>query len=260
MNESSHPDRDTVGRFSGLAAVYDNHRPDYPPAAIDFIVLSCNLETGRTLVDIGCGTGISSRQFAQRGLAVIGVEPNGEMRQTAITMGGPVDYREGRADNTGLPNESADGVLAAQAFHWFANDATLTEFRRVLKPGRWVALMWNEPEQADAFSAGYSDLLTRFSPDRELAQLWQSRTGEHLLQSPVFEQASRTEFAHQQSLTAEQLLGRAASVSFGPREPEARRQLGAELRTLHSTFAVKGAAVMRYRTSVYLARKPLVPS
>src|SRR5262245_47247900 len=171
MNQSM--GNDTITRFSGLAAVYDCHRPDYPRAAIDFVLDRCNLTAGMTLVDIGCGTGISSRQFAQRGLAVIGIEPNADMRQAAVAMGGAIEYRDGRADATGLPNELADAVMAAQAFHWFANDAALTEFLRILKGGCWLALMWNEPDQADAFTEGYSELLQAYSPNRELATLWQ---------------------------------------------------------------------------------------
>src|SRR5262245_13620718 len=76
---SSHP----AGRFTGLAEVYAAGRPDYPEAAVEFIVAHCGLTANSLLVDVGCGTGISSRQFAARGLRVVGVEPNDDMRRRA---------------------------------------------------------------------------------------------------------------------------------------------------------------------------------
>src|SRR5262245_1886611 len=128
-----------TGRFTGLADVYARCRPDYPDEALDFLIRHCGLGAGAVVVDVGSGTGISSRQLARRGLRVIGVEPNDEMRSRAAAEpapeGGPAPtYHEGRAEATGLPDGCADAVLAAQAFHWFEPDPTLAEFRRILKP------------------------------------------------------------------------------------------------------------------------------
>jgi SAM-dependent methyltransferase len=253
-------ERDTIGRFSELANLYDNHRPDYPPAAVDSVMNFANLQPGMRLVDVGCGTGISSRQFAQRALEVIGIEPNIQMRQFAEALGGPVTYREGRADATGLPNSFVDAVLAAQSFHWFPNEPALREFSRILKPGGCVALLWNDRDDADQFTAGYSALMRIHSPDRELSELRQSETGEELLRSAHFEQAARFEFPHHQFLTIEQFVGRAYSVSFAPREEHAKRQFESDLHFLHGRFADDGTVAMRYRTVLYVARKPLVPS
>src|SRR5207253_2470333 len=94
-----------------------------PDDALDFIVERCGLDGTTTLVDVGCGTGISSRLFAARGIPVIGVDPNDEMRgraEAAAVPAGPRPvYRAGRAEATGLPDGAAAAVLAAQAFHWF---------------------------------------------------------------------------------------------------------------------------------------------
>src|SRR5207237_342989 len=74
-----------TGRFTGLAANYAKYRPSYPAAALDFIEAHCELGPRSLLVDVGCGTGISSRLFAERGIPIIGVDPNDEMRQQAKT-------------------------------------------------------------------------------------------------------------------------------------------------------------------------------
>ena len=67
-------------RFTGLSDIYAKYRPGYPVEALDFICSRCGLRDDSVLVDVGCGTGISSRQFAARGYQVIGIEPNAEMR------------------------------------------------------------------------------------------------------------------------------------------------------------------------------------
>ena len=55
-------------------------RPSYPAHADRFHHgLGAGWE-GSMLIDVGCGTGIASRLFAARGVKVIGIEPNTEMR------------------------------------------------------------------------------------------------------------------------------------------------------------------------------------
>src|SRR5438445_541620 len=72
-----------TGRFSGLADLYARHRPGYPEEALDLIGRYCRLGGDGLLVDVGCGTGIASRLFAARGVPVLGIEPNDEMRSRA---------------------------------------------------------------------------------------------------------------------------------------------------------------------------------
>src|SRR5262245_9977093 len=121
---SSLSTHDPTGRFTGLADIYAKCRPDYPPQAVAYILAVSRLGPASVLVDVGCGTGISSRQFAARGISVIGIEPNDDMRGQAEKAECSGDlpaprYQAGRAEDTGLPDACAGLVLAAQAFHWF---------------------------------------------------------------------------------------------------------------------------------------------
>lgn len=163
-------------------------------------------------------------------------------------------YREGLANATGLANQCADAVLAAQAFHWFANEETLREFRRLLRPAGWVALMWNERDEKDPFTGEYGRLI-RALPDAERIEGPRAYVGEILLQSPLFQEGRKIEVANMQELTEEGLLGRSFSMSYVPREAKAAESFAGSLRDLFARHEQGGQVVVRYVTSVYLARR-----
>jgi SAM-dependent methyltransferase len=248
-----------TGRFSGLADLYARHRPGYPDAAINRIVARCGLGPTSRLVDVGCGTGISTRLFAARGIPVVGIEPNAEMRaraeaEAALPGGVVPQYRDGRGEATGLASGEADAVLAAQAFHWFDAAVALREFHRVLKPGGWVALMWNERDESDPGTAAYGAVV-RTGPDAAAVEGPRGKAGEALLATALFEDAERVAFRYEQPLDEEGLLGRAFSASYAPREPAAAAAFAAALRRVFADHQRGGRVALHYVTSVYLGRR-----
>jgi SAM-dependent methyltransferase len=122
-------------RFSGFADLYDAHRPS-PPARLGPLLATYAGAEHPDVVDLGSGTGLSSRWAASWAASVIGVEPNPDMRAQAEARGGsPVTYRAGTAQASGLPDACADVVLAVQALHWMEPEATFAEVARLLRPG-----------------------------------------------------------------------------------------------------------------------------
>ncbi len=248
-----------TGRFTDLADRYQQYRPGYPAAAIDLILIRCGLGPDSLLADVGCGTGISSRLVAARGIPVIGIEPNAAMRARAEQVpaepqAAPVEYRDGQAEATGLPDASVSAVLAAQSFHWFDAERALREFHRILRPGGWVALMWYERDENDPFTAAYGDLLRRHSEARTF-EAGRLQAGAAMLQCPLYEERGRYDVACEQVLDEAGLIGRAFSVSYVPREGPVAQALEAGLRQLFREGNQQGQIVMRYQTSVYLGRK-----
>jgi SAM-dependent methyltransferase len=246
-------------RFSGLEDLYAQYRPTYPAEAIDFIIQRCGLDATTTLVDVGCGTGISTRLFAARGIPVIGVDPNDAMRSKAecspAPAGGPPPaFRKGTGEATGLPDGCAAAVVAAQAFHWLNTEGALREFCRILKPGGHAVLMWNERDEADPFTAAYGAAV-RATPGAAAVEGPRARAGEALLQSPLFAEASLTNFVNVQEVDEEGLIGRAFSASYAPREPATVAAFTAALRKVFADYQRDGRAALRYATSVYLGRR-----
>jgi ubiquinone/menaquinone biosynthesis C-methylase UbiE len=80
----------------------------------------------------------------KNGNRVFGVEPNEDMRRIAeANLAKYKNFRSisGSAESTTLENGSVDFIIAAQSFHWFNQELTRTEFRRILRKRGWVVLI-----------------------------------------------------------------------------------------------------------------------
>jgi SAM-dependent methyltransferase len=132
---------ETSDIWTGLASSYDQARPTPPPALLDLLTQLIGMPHPALVVDVGSGTGLSTAIWGGRAERVIGIEPNADMRNVAFhnVEGHPhaaqIEYREGVAHRTGLPDACADIVTAAQAFHWMEPTSTLAEIARILRPG-----------------------------------------------------------------------------------------------------------------------------
>jgi SAM-dependent methyltransferase len=201
--------------------------------------------------DIGAGTGISSRLLAERGVRVLAIEPNASMREAALPHPS-VEFRDGTAEATNLPDASVALVTCFQAFHWFDPTPTLQEFHRILKPTGRLAVVWNDRHPEDEFTQSYTRLVKIASNNHPAESRLVSV--DPLLSSPLFPDVRCHTFTYRQELDLDGLIGRAKSVSYIPREGEAQQQLFTALEELYNrTCNENGLVYMTYCTSVYLA-------
>ena len=121
----------------GFPERYDRCRPRPPTALLELLPPLAGAERLRLVVDVGSGTGLSTRFWAERADEVVGVEPQEAMRRYAeqLTDAPNVRYVGGSADATGLASGSADLVTAAQSLHWMEPEPTFAEIARILRPG-----------------------------------------------------------------------------------------------------------------------------
>ncbi len=123
-------------RFTGFAAVYDHARPSPPAILADLLRNIAQTDFPDQVVDLGCGTGLSTRYWIGRAKSVIGIEPTDSMRDQAESQGGEnVSYRKAFSDATGLAENSTDIVTCAQSLHWMNPSTTFHEAARILRPG-----------------------------------------------------------------------------------------------------------------------------
>ena len=246
---------DPTGRFTARADAYARHRPDYPANAIDAIVAGLGCAPEPIAADLGAGTGISSRQLAERGIFVYAVEPNEEMR-LRIPAHPRIAPLDASAESLPLEDGSLALVTAFQAFHWFDPSRALPEIARVLRPGGRIALVWNERDDArDRFTAKWRALARTASGDHAAeSRMDHSRA---LFECGRFANARRLSFQHEQQLDWDGVIGRLASTSYIPSSGTAWEELLAGMRALYDEFRdERGIVRLQYETRVYLAEKP----
>src|SRR5512145_229544 len=124
-----------LDRFSGIAGIYNQSRPGLPPAFVDLLIQLAGETKPALVVDLGCGTGLSTRIWAGRAQQIIGIEPNQDMRQEAErqTSDDAIRYQDGISSQTGLEDGSADIVTISQALHWMEPAPTFAEVARILR-------------------------------------------------------------------------------------------------------------------------------
>jgi SAM-dependent methyltransferase len=149
--------------FDQEAEAYDLYRPTYPDAAIDELLGP--VPAGLDVLDVGCGTGIASRQMAQRGAKVLGVEL--APRMAAIARGHGVEVEIAAFEGWEVAGRTFHRVASAQAWHWLDLPIATAKAASVLRPGGRLCLIWNAgcppDELADALEEVYARVVPRGS-------------------------------------------------------------------------------------------------
>ena len=250
-------DVDNTHRFSGKAEVYARFRPGYPVAILQHLQVHRGFSPRSVVADVGAGTGKLTEIFLRNGNAVFAVEPNGDMREEAertFSSDPRVHSVDGTAEATRLATASVDLIAAGQAFHWFDPDRSKVEFRRILRPGGWVVLAWNERLVEGKFLADYEALLHRYGPDyaRIDHRQMDAAVMDDFFGAGNWRQAS---FPNQQRFDLTGLLGRLHSSSYAPPAgSEAYSRINEEISRLFAECQQDGLVAFRYETKVYYGR------
>ena len=251
---------DSTARFSDRVEAYLAGRPRYPWEVVthlERIGALPPLPIRGVIADIGVGTGLSAEPFLAAGHRVIGIEPNAPMRAAGaefLARYANFEARDGTADATGLADGAIDLVVAAQAFHWFDPKRFRAESRRILRPGGWAALIWNDRDLTTTpFLVGYEALLVEFGNDYRAIRYRHQGTEA----IPVYfdgRVSTVAEFRHQRCLDWSMLAALAGSASYLPAPGQPRHaELMAALRALFGSHAEGGTIDMRYTCRVHAA-------
>lgn len=248
---------DVKERFSNRVEDYVRYRPSYPPDVLEELERAIGLSTREVIADIGAGTGLSARLFLDHGNVVIGVEPNEPMRQAAARLLGSYDrFRavDGSAEATGLPDESVNLVVAAQAFHWFDREAIRPEWKRILKPDGWVVLIWNERKlDSTPFLRAYEALLIEYGTD--YTSVRHENVTEELIRSFMPRDYARHVVRNDQKLDFAGLKGRLLSSSYAPAPGHPNHEpMIDSLAHIFEEFCPDGHAVIEYDTVIHCGR------
>ena len=248
------PASDATTRFSTRVENYARYRPAYPPEVITLLHDECGLRPEHVVADVASGTGIFTRLLLENGNRVFAIEPNADMRlagERYLRNDPRLTSLDGTAEATTLANHSVDFVTAAQAAHWFDRIAARREFVRILKPGGWCVLIWNERRTASTpFLRDYERLLLTYGTDYENVR--HERTTETLPDFFAPNTCEERVFDYQQQFDYEALEGRLLSSSYAPLagHPKHTPMLD-ELRRIYHLHQSAGQVAFEYNTRVF---------
>jgi len=237
-------DLDGAVRFSDRAVLYARARPSYPADAIAFVLRAA----GPRIIDVGAGPATSTKLLGEH---AIGCDPNLPM----LLAAGRPRLLLARAELLPFRTASADLLTVFNAFHWFQPAAFFAEAHRVLSPDGRLALVWNDWNHDDAFTAEFVRLMRSAAGDYppedregEVAPLYATR---------LFTNIERRSFPNEHRLDRDLLRMRLQSMTYIPLHGPAWDALDRELALLFDRYARDGFVTHRYTTEVFVAERVL---
>ncbi|HEV3132678.1 MAG TPA: class I SAM-dependent methyltransferase [Acidimicrobiales bacterium] len=244
--------RERLGRagFETGSDVYERARPSYPDEAVAHLVATTGISGGSRVLDLAAGTGKLTRQLQAHGAVCLAVEPSASMREVFRRTVPGVAAAGGTAERIPAADATMDAVVVGQAFHWFDPSRALPEAARVLRPGGWLALIWNERDEADPAMAE----LVRISKwDRSAPYPVGMDFGTVIDRSNLFGPVERTKYPFVQRLDLTTFVEQVASRSYVQVLPDrVRRDLLAQVASFGATLG--DPIAMPYITDLFCAQ------
>jgi SAM-dependent methyltransferase len=246
--ELQHPDS---RGFELVADAYERARPNYPPDVIAWFTERLDLRPGRTVLDLGAGTGKLTRSLVEAGARVLALEPGDEMRARLAAVVPEAEPIAAGAEAIPVAAGSVDAATAGQSFHWFRWDEAVPEVHRILRPGGGLGLVWNERNPDDPLQQTLADLLRPFRPAWQEGRARHAGWREVIARSGLFSAFEEYVSGFVNELDADGLVERLATTSFVAAASPARQ---AELeRSLRELAAAHGGTVrFVYRTEAFV--------
>ena len=245
--------------FGPVAAMYDRVRPGYPPDGVSWILEPVGSDAARgrgtakaRVVELGAGTGALTRDLVGRGLDVVAVEPDPNMRAVLETRVPSADVRAGEAEDLPVDDHDADAVVGAQMWHWVDRDAAAAEVARVLRPGGTFGLLWNLRDEGVPWMAELGAVFGGEDVHRGGATV-------HLPPGAPFTATAARDFRWSQELSPADVVDLVATRSHVRVMPDDERRalLGRvnDFVASHPAVAGRGRIVVPYVTSCWRATR-----
>jgi len=256
--------------FEGLQELYALHRPRYPVSS--FVAIreyhqasrAKYSELGLILLDIGCGTGISTRMLRDvfgTDVTIVGIERSEAMIAKArhtTPISYAVEYIEGVAEDIPFEADSIALILAAQSVQWFDRHAFNMKSVKLLREGGTLGVVQNNRSWTSSeFLCEYELLLENLSPgySRHYREIDIVREWGNV---PQLGAIRYHEFEWTRKLLADQFVGSSlSSTKVGAaveRHGEAHVRSAIQ-RLVENYLNAEGEIAVDYQTELFLATK-----
>jgi SAM-dependent methyltransferase len=240
--------------FGTSTSTYERGRPSYPPEAVAFLIDRLGLDSTRSLVELGPGTGKLTSLLVSTGARLIGVEPVAAMRRALTARLPEVEALDARAEELPLENGSVDAAVAAQSFHWFEGDHALAELARVMRSAAMLAVVFNVRDDSVPWVRELVELQEPYRGDAPSHRSMRWR--EAFDRTMAFTTRGVRSFRHEHESTSVGVADRVLSISFiAALDPDRRSQIAEDVhRILAADPATRGRdpILTPYRTDCYL--------
>lgn len=211
--------RGSAWAYDHAAPAYQRARPSYPGEVVGHVAAELGLAPGSRIVEVGAGTGKCTAALAAAGLPPLALEPVAGMASELRLAVPGVPLARAVAERLPVATGRADAVVAAAAFHWFDRDRAAAEFRRVLRPGGGLAVLWQVRDDDSWPWDRLAPLLDRHRGDHPSSrQIVAGVDG-----VPGFRPLRRRAFPHPDVRPPDEVVDRVLSVSFIAALPESQR-------------------------------------
>lgn len=167
MSGEAGPRRQWAESFGAEAQRYDRARPRYPQAMVERIVAA---SPGPEVLDVGCGTGIATRQFQAAGASVVGVDV--DARMVELARGSGLDVEVASFEAWDPAGRAFDAIVSAQAWHWVDADAGARKAATVLRPDGRLAVFWNVGQPPAELAAAFAAVYRQVMAGSPVARMW----------------------------------------------------------------------------------------
>ena len=154
--------------YSPVADIYYDARPPYSKKLIDGSVALAQLDSNALLLEVGCGPGNATVDFAQFGFSMTCLEPNQDFcdlaRRNCATYPNVV-IRNTSFEEWKLEAKKFNAVLSANAFHWIPAEIRYAKAAAALRDNGFLILLWNlTPEPSYEVYQAIKEVYQAYAP------------------------------------------------------------------------------------------------
>lgn len=241
--------------FGLMSREYNSARRGYPYEVFEYLKSFIKKDKPETL-DLGCGTGISTRQLKQYNFEVIGADKDSAMIDVAIEQSVGIPYVIALADKLPFEPNKFDLVVAFTSFHWFNNLESLQEIKRVINKNGifFAALKTNRQDENEDFKQGYYSILKKYTGDHFDTTI--NHFKKEFLKKAGFSDIVEKSFYVDEKYTVEEALVLLQSLSlWNLVEVDKKSEMLKEMKEFYEGHLVDGSVLRSREISTFIAHK-----